>query len=315
MRPRSRRGNRPPRNGGITWCLEQFGKRWGTLALDQLRTKTLEDYLTERLRGRDVGDGEQGARDPEIGLWARATVGLGDHHPVSRDYAQSRGRGTGALAHRCEEGRLVAAAAPWLRDLILVGLDTGLRRSNLVGLQWSWLHEQGTVLVVPRQLVKAKKATVMIPLTTRAARIIARQVRHGDAPCVFTHTEGHAYSVEQVSMAVMRAAKQAQLSGVSLHTLRHTFISRLVQAGRPLPEVAALAGHRAITMTMRYAHLAPSHLRAGIQALEQRNTGQQTGRALSTESRWSHVIFRETRKCWCPQRDLNPCYCLERAMS
>ena len=67
-------------------------------------------------------------------------------------------------------------------------------------------------------------------------------MRHGDAPCVFTHTEGHGYSVEQVSMAVMRAAKQAQLSGVSLHTLRHTFISRLLQAGRPLPEVAALAG-------------------------------------------------------------------------
>lgn len=77
-----------------------------------------------------------------------------------------------------EEGRLVATAAPWLRDLILVGLDTGLRRSNLVGLKWEWLHEQGTVLVVPHQLVKAKKATVMLPLTTRAARIIARQVRH-----------------------------------------------------------------------------------------------------------------------------------------
>jgi integrase len=42
----------------------------------------------------------------------------------------------------------VATAAPWLRDLILVGLDTGLRRSNLVGLQWGWLHDQGTVLMV-----------------------------------------------------------------------------------------------------------------------------------------------------------------------
>ncbi len=73
-------------------------------------------------------------------------------------------------------------------------------------------------------------------------------------------------------MAVIRTAKQAQLPGVSLHTLRHTFISRLVQAGRPLPEVAALAGHRDIKMTMRYAHLAPSHLRAGIQALEQRQS-------------------------------------------
>jgi integrase len=86
-------------------------------------------------------------------------------------------------------------------------------------------------------------------------------------------------------MAVMRAAKQAELSGVSLHTLRHTFISRLVQAGRPLPEVAALAGHRSITMTMRYAHLAPSHLRAGIQALEHRGPSQPTGRPLFTDVR------------------------------
>jgi len=91
-----------------------------------------------------------------------------------------------------EEAQLLATAAPWLRDLILLGLDTGLRRSNLVGLQWSWLHDQGTVLVIPRQLVKAKKATVMIPLTTRAATIIQRQARQG--PHVFTQSDGQAYS-------------------------------------------------------------------------------------------------------------------------
>jgi len=76
---------------------------------------------------------------------------------------------------------------------------------------------------------------------------------------------------------------------MSLHTLRHTFISRLVQAGRPLPEVAALAGHRDIKMTMRYAHLAPSHLRAGIDALEQRNTRHPAEPALSTERRVTPV--------------------------
>ncbi len=47
----------------------------------------------------------------------------------------------------------------------------------------------------------------------------------------------------------------------------------LVQAGRPLPEVAALAGHRDIKMTLRYAHLDPSHLRLGIQALQARHVG------------------------------------------
>ena len=74
-----------------------------------------------------------------------------------------------------------------------------------------------------------------------------------------------------------------------MHTLRDTFISRLVQAGRPLPEVAALAGHRDIKMTLRYAHLAPSHLRAGIQALEQRNSGYPAGPAVSTEPRATPV--------------------------
>lgn len=188
--------------------------------------------------------------------------------------------------HAVVPARLVA---PWLRNLILVGLDTGLRRSNLVGLQWAWLHDQGTVLLVPRQRVKAKKVMVMIPLTTRAATILQRQVQHGDTPHVFTHSDGRACSLEQVGMAVIRAAKQAQLPGVSLHTLRHTFISRLVQAGRPLPEVAALAEHRDIKMTMRYAHLAPSHLRAGIDALEQRNTRNPARPALSTERRVTPV--------------------------
>jgi len=106
---------------------------------------------------------------------------------------------------------------------------------------------------------------------------------------VFTQPDGEAYSLDQVGMAVIRTAKEARLPGVSLHTLRHTFISRLVQAGRPLPEVAALAGHRDIKMTLRYAHLAPSHLRAGIQALEQRNAGYPAGLALSTEPRVTPV--------------------------
>ena len=265
--------------------LERFRTMWGALALDQLRTKTVEDYLTECLQHVTLAtvSKELGVLKSAYGRamrwdWVSTT-------PFRGISLNQEGEARVRWLTDAEEGQLVAAAAPWLRELILVGLDTGLRRSNLVGLEWGWLHEHGTVLVVPRQLVKAKKVTVMIPLTTRAATIIQRQVRHGDAPCVFTHAQGRAYSVEQVSMAVIRAAKQAQLSGVSLHTLRHTFISRLVQAGRPLPEVAALAGHRDIKRTMRYAHLAPSHLRAGIQALEQRSPGQQMGRALSTDFR------------------------------
>lgn len=62
-----------------------------------------------------------------------------------------------------------------------------------------------------------------------------------------------------------------------------------IWSGRPLLEVAALASHRDIKMTLRYAHLAPSHLRAGIQALEQRNSGYPAGLVLSTEMRVTPV--------------------------
>lgn len=252
--------------------LERFRQRWGALGLNQLHNKTLEDYLTERLQ-----DVTLATVSKELGIlksayaralrwdWVSTT-------PFRGITLNQEGEERVRWLTDAEEARLLAVAAPWLRDLILVGLDTGLRRSNLVGLQWTWLQEQGTVLVVPRQQVKGKKATVMIPLTRRAAAILQRQIRR--ASDVFTQPDGRAYALEQVGMAVRRTANRAQLPGVSLHVLRHTFVSRLVQAGRPLPEVAALAGHRDITMTLRYAHLAPSHLRAGIQALEDRPVGQ-----------------------------------------
>jgi integrase len=270
------------------FVIKRFMRRWGTIQLDHLNSKMLEDYLSERLE-----DVTLATVSKELGIlksaytralrwdWVSATPFRGI--PLNQE-GEERLRW---LTDE-EEARLVAVAAPWLREIILVSLDTGLRRSNLVGLQWGWLHEQGTVLLVPRQHLKAKKATVLIPLTTRAGTIIRRQVRQVSTSHVFTQPDGRPYGVDQVGMAFIRTAKQAELSGVSLHTLRHTFISRLVQAGRPLPEVAALAGHREIKMTLRYAHLAPSHLRAGIQVLEQRRA-HMMGPELSTETRVTPV--------------------------
>ena len=54
-------------------------------------------------------------------------------------------------------------------------------------------------------------------------------------------------------------------------------------------QVAALAGHCDIKMTLRYVHLASSHLRAESEAVEQRNPRQQTGLALSTDTRGTPV--------------------------
>jgi integrase len=71
-----------------------------------------------------------------------------------------------------------------------------------------------------------------------------------------------------IRRAFENAVERAGIENFRFHDLRHTFASWLVMKGRPLLEVKELLGHREITMTMRYAHLAPERLREAVAALD-----------------------------------------------
>jgi len=63
------------------------------------------------------------------------------------------------------------------------------------------------------------------------------------------------------------ACEKAKIQGVTWHTLRHTFASRLVMAGVDLKTVQELMGHKTIAMTARYAHLSPEHKLSALERL------------------------------------------------
>ncbi len=87
------------------------------------------------------------------------------------------------------------------------------------------------------------------------------------------------------------ALKAAKIVNFHWHDLRHTFASRLVMAGVDIRTVQELMGHKTITVTMRYSHLAPKHQLAAVQrpcdtdAVPEGLTGTKTDTdAQSTES-------------------------------
>jgi integrase len=65
--------------------------------------------------------------------------------------------------------------------------------------------------------------------------------------------------VIHIKWAFRSALRRAGIEGFRFHDLRHSFASHIVMAGVDITTIKELLGHKTLTMTLRYAHLAPSH--------------------------------------------------------
>lgn len=142
-------------------------------------------------------------------------------------------------------------------------LATGIRRSNLLSLQWSEIDLARKVMWIHPDEAKAKKA-IGIPLSAQAVEILKGQIGQHETH-VFTYERVREKKKERVPMAEIgeayqRAVDRAGLTGVNWHTLRHTWASWHVMNGTPLEVLQKLGGWNSLQMVLRYAHLAPEYL-------------------------------------------------------
>ena len=173
---------------------------------------------------------------------------------------------------RDEEATIVDACPPDVRPAVLFAVNTGLRQMELMTLTWGQVDLHRKTVTLTADKTKSKK-TRRVPLNARALEAL-KAVPRGIAPETFVFPviaeRSQQNLMRRFDSAVEGTGINKGAAGpqrVTWHTLRHTFASRLVQAGVNLLTVKELLGHSSLVMVMRYAHLADENLKAAVDAL------------------------------------------------
>lgn len=152
-----------------------------------------------------------------------------------------------------------------LKPMILLALNTGVRRGELFNLKWTDVNFATKTITVVGATAKTSE-TRHIPTNKEALNTLEEWKKQGDGiGYVFSSQAGG--RMEDVKSAWMKLLERAKVSGFRWHDMRHDFASRLVMAGVPLNTVRDLLGHSDIKMTLRYAHLAPGTKAAAVELI------------------------------------------------
>ncbi|HXW68163.1 MAG TPA: site-specific integrase, partial [Dissulfurispiraceae bacterium] len=157
-----------------------------------------------------------------------------------------------------EESRaLVEACDPHLKPIVVTALNTGMRRGEIFRLKWEQVDlKHGFILLKSDETKNGERREIPINATLRTT--LQGLTRRLDVPYVFFDpATGKPYG--EVKRSFKSALRRAKIQDFHFHDLRHTFASHLVMAGVDLTTVKELLGHKNITTTLRYAHLAPEH--------------------------------------------------------
>lgn len=190
----------------------------------------------------------------EIGLLNRvlktAVIDWGIQLPTGiptalvRKPAKQKGRDRRPMPDEIDK-LLEASESNELRGIVLLAIETAMRRGEIVKARWEYVDSNKATL---RLLDTKNGDDRFVPLSSRAVKILRDMPRRIDGK-VF------GLQAESISQAFERACKRAGITDLRFHDLRHEAASRLFEKGLNPMEVASITGHKTMQMLKRYTHL------------------------------------------------------------
>jgi integrase len=164
-----------------------------------------------------------------------------------------------------EEALLILAHSPaWLRPIVLLLLATGMRRGELLGMQWRHVDMGHNRIFLPKTKNGHSRTVQLNELASTVLAAIPRK-----QPTDYVFPESEQVSPVNISLAFLRACRRAGVTDCRLHDLRHTCASHLAMRGANIQAVGKVLGHRDPRMTARYSHLSPDYLQQTVKLLDE----------------------------------------------
>ncbi|WON75156.1 tyrosine-type recombinase/integrase [Nitrosospira sp. Is2] len=196
-----------------------------------------------------------------------------DRRPATiRRYQEERSRVTYLTIEQIE--RLTECAKqdqnPQIYPFVVIGLGTSMRRMEILSIRRDNVNLEHRTIYIP----DAKGGPREQPITGQLVAFLEGHMAASQrgAPWLFpspTAKHGHTVDIRKPFRRVVSAAG-LNPDEVVRHTLRHTAITHLVQAGVDLPTVKRISGHKTLIMVERYAHQNGEHINSAMDKLEGR---------------------------------------------
>lgn len=185
-----------------------------------------------------------------------------DKVPKIKLYREPRGRERALTPQMANS--LLQALPEHQKDIVFFALLTGLRQSNISGLEWSWINFEMRSLCIPHDRSKNGNP-IPVYLTDSMLAVLKKQI--GKHPIrVFTYL---GKPIKTLNTRAWRdSLKHVGIEDFRWHDLRHTWATWHRQAGTPTHELQRLGAWKSADMVERYAHIVPEALKGATERLE-----------------------------------------------
>lgn len=153
-----------------------------------------------------------------------------------------------------------------LRASVTIALNTGMRKSEIYGLQWNCVDTTSRIVQVLN--AKSEAGERRIPMNESVHKIFVDLEKKRTNDFVFPSSRKAGDRLRDEKKGFAKAVRLAKIPHIRFHDLRHTFATRLVHAGVDLVTLQHLLGHSKITVTSRYAHPLADDKMAAVKRLD-----------------------------------------------